>query len=260
MNTRVLISALLLTTATAAAQAQNRSITARSATTSCTAQAAPGGAPRQPTAEEQQYDVVLDVPALCVDRIHLRVKNLDAHVALNALVANLVSVQAGADVNIRAVDLTIQGVEVSAQLLVDLDNVRLVADSVLTLIDNHPEIIEQVYRTTQNAVGTVGGLAQTALQPGGVISQTVNTLGQTLTRTVDATGHILERTIDTAGKLVNERTLGLVTSLPLVRETAGTAGSMVRVVRDASGALIEYTIDAAGKISNARVLSGTPQR
>jgi hypothetical protein len=198
---------------------------------------------------------VLDVPRLCVDRIHLRVKNLDAHVALNAAVANLVRVQAGADVAIGTVDLTIQGVEVQAQLLIDLDDVAAMAERALTMIDNHPELIQQVYSTAQNAVGTVGGLAQTALQPGGVISQTVNTLGQTVTHTLDTTGHIVERTLDTAGGLVNERTLGLLTSLPLVRETAGTAGSLVRVVRDTTGSLIEYTVDAAGKITNAHVVN-----
>ena len=127
---------------------------------------------------------------------------MEAHVALNALVANLVRVQAGADVYIKSVDLTLQGVRAEALVLVDLDNVYYIADRALQLIDNNPQIFSQLYRTAGRAVGTVGELANTALQPGGLLSQTVNTLAQTVMRTLDTTGRIVERTIDTAGKVV----------------------------------------------------------
>src|SRR3954469_12680082 len=107
--------------------------------------------------EYPEYDVVLDIPNVCVERIFLKVDSLAARLSLNAAVANLVRVNAGADVLIGNVDLTIQDVRASALLLVDLDDVVHIVDQTLTFIDNHPEIIQQLGSTLQNTVGAVGG-------------------------------------------------------------------------------------------------------
>jgi uncharacterized protein YoxC len=224
----------------------------------------------------REYDVVLNVPQLCVNRISLKVNNLVAHLALDAAVANLLQVQAGADVRIARVDLGIHGVRAQALLLVDLDNVVYAVDRTLSFIDENPQVVKGVLRTVNNTVGTVGQLGNTLLQPGGVVSQavggvgqtldnvtqpggllsqTVNTLGQTVTRVVDQTGNIVERTLDTAGKVVNTRTVGNVLSLPVVTEAVGTAGQVTKQVRDTSGKLIEYVVDSAGKVVRARVLN-----
>ena len=222
-----------------------------------------------------EYDIVLDVPNLCVDSIRLTVQNLTAHLALDARVANLARVTAGADVRIQEVDLTIRDVRAEALLLVDLDNVRFIVEDLLTMIDNNPEIVNSLVGTLGSTIGTVGNVANTALQPGGVVSQTVgvvgqtlntltqpggvlsqtvNALGQTVQRTLGTTGDILERTLDTTGRVVNERTIGNLLSMTAVRQTTDTAGRVVKTVRDASGTLIEYTLDAAGRILGARIV------
>jgi hypothetical protein len=223
----------------------------------------------------REYDVVLNVPQLCINKLALRVTNLQAHLALDAAVANLLQVQAGADVSIAKVDLGIHGVRAQALLLVDLDNVVYAVDRTLSFIDENPEVVRGVLQSVNNTVGTVGQLGNTLVQPGGVVSQTVgtvgqtlnnvtapggllsqtvNTLGQTVHRVVDQTGNIVERTLDTAGKVVNSRTLGSVTTLPLVTEAVGSTGQVTRQVRDTSGKLIEYVVDSAGKVLRARVL------
>lgn len=228
----------------------------------------------------REYDVVVEVPDLCVERIHLNVTNLDAHLSLNARVANLIRVDAGADVRIAEVDLTIQGVRAQALLLVDLDNVVYVVDRALAFIDQNPQIVSQLTATANNALGTVGGVAGQALRPGGVVdqtvgiagqtldnvtapggvlSQTVNTLGQTVQRTVDAAGTIVERTLDTTGNVVNTRTIGRLLDLPVVNEAVGAGGRITRQVRDQSGSLIEYVLDSAGRVVSSRVVSGAAQ-
>jgi hypothetical protein len=227
----------------------------------------------------REYDVVVDVPDLCVRRLHLNVQDLEAHLSLNARVANLIHVQAGADVQIGEVDLTIQGVRAQALLLVDLDNVVYVVDRALTFIDDNPQIVSQLTGTLNTTLQTVGGVANQALrpggvvdqtvgvagqtlnnvtQPGGVLSQTVNTLGQTVQRTVDAAGTIVERTLDTTGNVVNTRTIGRLLDLPVVTEAVGAGGRITRQVRDQSGALIEYVLDSAGRVVSSRVVSGGP--
>ncbi len=230
------------------------------------------GAPDQ---RAREYDVVLNVPQLCVNRLILKVTNLNAHIALDAAVANLLQIQAGADVGIAKVDLGIHGVRAQALLLVDLDNVVYAVDRTLTFVDNNPQVVRGALRSVNNTVGTVGQLGNTLLQPGGVVSQTVgavgqtadnltqpggllsqtvNNLGQTVTRVVDQSGAIVERVLGTAGSVVSTRTLGNVLTLPVVSETTSAAGETVKQVRDTSGMLIEYVVDTAGKVLRTRVL------
>jgi hypothetical protein len=236
------------------------------------AQGSPAG---QPSAEYREYDVIVDVPDLCVERIQLTVKGVDAHLSLNSRVANLVSVQAGADVAIQTVELGIHGVRAEALLLVDLDNVTYIVDSTLTFLDRSPQIVTELMGTVQGALGTVGSTANQLLRPGGpvtnlvgtvgqtldqvtrpggILTQVVNSTGQTLVRALGTGGTIVEHTLDTAGKVIGSTEVGSVLDLSTVRETTNTAGRVVRQVRDTSGALIELILDAAGSVTSARVL------
>jgi hypothetical protein len=277
--TAALCGAALLATE-AQAQVRDTTVAGRRARVLGDPAPRPAG-PRPTTARPAQqigtphYDVVLEVPELSVDSIGLTVADLRATLALDANAANLVTISAGADVSIQRVELEIVGVLAQAFVYVDLDNVARIVDRVITTLDNNPQILTQVLTTVDSAVGTVGGVANTLLQPGGVaenavgavgqtlnnvtqpgglLTQTVNTLGQTVQVTLGTAGNLVERTLDTAGNLVNERTLGQITSLPLLRETTNAAGQTLRQVRHTSGAVIEYAVDQAGNVVSSRVL------
>lgn len=216
---------------------------------------------RQQEAASGDPDVLLDVPNLSVDEITLDVENLRAKVSLDAKLANLLSLTAGADVGIDKVKLTIKGVKAEVLLKVRLDNVANIIDRTLTTIDRNPQILERLLTSVDNTVSTVGGIANTALQPGGVLSQTVDTLGRTVQRTLDTTGNIVEKTLDATGKIASERNIGSVlntaaTGLRVVSETTSSTGQTVRRLTDASGGIIEVTLDSAGKIVNSRVVQG----
>ena len=208
--------------------------------------------------EYPEYDVVLDIPNLCVERIFLKVDSLTAKLNLDARVSNLVRVTAGADVLIGNVDLTIQDVRARALLLIDLDDVVHIVDQTLTFVDNHPEVVAQLGSTLNNVGGAVGGLAGEVVGAvrGLVMSTTKLASGGTLQHVVDqATGRLLDRTLDAAGKVVAEKALGSVLDLVPVKEKAGAAGAVVRQVRDQAGNLIEFTLNTATKaISNLRVI------
>ena len=228
------------------------------------------GAPGTP-----HYDVVLEVPELSVDSIGLRVDDLRAHLSLDAQVASLVVLNAGVDVSIEQVTLRIEGVLAEVYLYVDLDNVAVIVDRALTTLENNPEILEQLLATVDTAVGVAGQVGGAALRPGGavdravgtvgrtlenvtapggVLSQTLSSTGQTVQTILTTTGSLVEQTLSSAGGVVNERTLGSITSLPLVRETTNSAGQTVRRVRDTLGNVIEYTLGAGGALSNVRVV------
>jgi hypothetical protein len=196
--------------------------------------------------EYPEYDVVLDIPNLCVNKIFLKVDSVTAKLNLDARVSNLVRVNAGADVLIGNVDLTIQGVRAQALLLVDLDDVYYIVDNTLTFIDNHPEIVQQLGSTLQNTVGAVGGLVNRLLMG------TVNGVQ----RLIDtSTGNIVEKAATAAGQSAAEKVVGSVTQLPVISQTTDAAGNLVKRARDAAtNAIVQYTLNKAGKFLTASIV------
>jgi hypothetical protein len=174
----------------------------------------------------EQPDVLLDIPNLSVEEITLEVNNLQVHIALDARLANLLKLTAGADASIDNVKLTVKGVQATATLVVRLDNVRAIIERTLQTLDNNPQLVSQLLSTVDNTVntvggvanntvGTVGGIAGSALRTGqvldlarsglSVVSQTVNGTGQTVRRVRDSAGQLLEVVTDTAGRIVSSR-------------------------------------------------------
>jgi hypothetical protein len=197
-----------------------------------------------------EYDVVLDIPNLCVNRLFLKVDSVTAKLNLDARVANLVRVNAGVDVLIGTVDLTIQGVRAQALLLVDLDDVVYIVDQTLTFVDNHPEVVQQLGSTLQNTVGAVGGLVNRLLLG------TVTSAGQTVQRLIDqTTGSIIEKAVVGAGQAAAERVVGNIMQLPVINQTTDAAGNIVKRARDAAtNAIVQYTLDKAGKLLTSSII------
>lgn len=208
--------------------------------------------------EYPEYDVVLDVPNLCVEKIFLKVDSVTAKIALDAKVSNLLHISAGADVLIGNVDLTIQDVRARALLLVDLDDVVHAVDQTLTFVDNHPEVVSALTGTLQNTGAAVGGVVGDVVGAvqGLLLSTSKLANGNTLQHVVDqATGNLFDKTLSAAGKVIAQKAVGSVLNLPTIKETTNAAGNLVRQVKDQAGNLIEYTLDkATNKLSNVRAI------
>jgi len=93
--------------------APSTTFAARNSTTSTTSRASAATSGAAP-------DVYLNVPELHVGRIELDVDNLTANLNLNAKVANLVQLNAGVQVAIQKVNLTISEVDAEVELVVRL--------------------------------------------------------------------------------------------------------------------------------------------
>lgn len=171
---------------------------------------------------DQQPDVVLDIPNLSVDEITLEVDNLQAHVALDARLANLLKLTAGADASIEKVSLSIKGVKAQAALIVRLDNVKAIIERTLETLDKNPQILDGLTGTLDNTVNTVGG----------VVNNTVGTVG-------NLTGSLLR-----SGAVLDLARAGLTS----VSKTVDSAGNTVQKLRAGDGALYEVVTDTAGKI------------
>jgi hypothetical protein len=158
MKTRLLVAGLLVVCVSHSAMAQQRDTTRRTAGGRYSATMQPGLTPNR--------DVILEIPELSVDSIGLTVKDVRAHVALDANAMNLVQVTAGVDVGIKQVQLGIVGVFAQAFLYVDLDNVARVVDRVVLTLDRNPEILTQVFKTVDTAVGSLqSGLTGQPVRP-----------------------------------------------------------------------------------------------
>jgi len=114
------------------------------------------GVPEEPPAR-QDVDVLLDVSELEVDKIHLTVRNLRAHVSVLAELASLVNLQIGVDARLDLVELEIEGVRAKVLLKVRLDNVRAILVHALDTVAEHPEILEALTRALDELLtGTLG--------------------------------------------------------------------------------------------------------
>ncbi|HEX8364292.1 MAG TPA: hypothetical protein VF603_03295 [Allosphingosinicella sp.] len=174
-------------------------------------------------------DVVLDVPNLSVEQLTIEVNNLRVNLALEARLANLLHLSAGANATIDNVRIDLRGVRAQATLLVRLDNVRAIIERTLQTLDNNPQIVTQLLSTVDNAVGTVGSVANNTvgtvgalagglLRNGAVldlaraglteVGRTLNGAGQTVRRVTDRSGNLIEVVTDTANRIVSSRRIG----------------------------------------------------
>lgn len=198
-------------------------------------------------APSDEPDVFIDIPKVKVDEISLEVERLQAHLALQTKLANLLQLVAGAHVSIDTVKLDIKGVEAEAMLKVRLENVYDILDRALATIDRNPEILEHVLDTADSAVQTTGKAADDAIRPGGALSNTLGSVGDSLGQLTsglgDSAGQLVHGVGDSLGQLgkkspsgsSNGKRRALIPGLTAVG--VGLAGGVAYVARDRRGGL-----------------------
>jgi hypothetical protein len=86
-------------------------------------------------------DVLLDVPTLQVGELKLNLDDLDAHVALQSDLGNLIRINVGVRVNIKKLDLDLKGLDAKAVLKVRLKEVNEIFSKAFESIENNPDIL-----------------------------------------------------------------------------------------------------------------------
>ena len=173
-------------------------------------------------------DVLLNVPELRVESIHLELDELDAHVALKAKVLNLVKLNVGLDVHLGRVKLDIKGVEAEVVLKARLDHVTAIVDRLMTTLDRNPDLMKGLSKAVQE----VGQGAGQALDDTGDAAKDVGKGAQSALKDVgqgagEATGDIGEG----AGQAVGDVGQGAGEAVGDVGQGAGQAvGNLDQVV------------------------------
>jgi hypothetical protein len=177
-------------------------------------------------------DVLLDVPLLKVDEIHVEVDDLQARVSLQAEVLDLLKLNVGADVLLGKVELDIKGVEAQALLKVRLDRVAAIVGRVLTTIDRNPQILERLTAGLGEAAGEIGHGARTA----------VGEVGRGARTAVGEVGRGARTAVGEVGR-------GARTAVGDVGRGAGTAaGEVGRGARTAVGEVSQGTGEAVREV------------
>jgi pyruvate/2-oxoglutarate dehydrogenase complex dihydrolipoamide acyltransferase (E2) component len=137
-------------------------------------------------------DVLIDVPVVKVDSIHLELDDLRAHVALQAKVLELVKLNVGVDVQLGKVVLDIKGVEAQAVLKVRLDHVTAIVDRVLTTVDRNPDLVESIGKAVEDvgegAGHTLGESGEAVEEVGEGTEDALGQIGQGAGEAVEGVG------------------------------------------------------------------------
>ncbi|KAI1781293.1 hypothetical protein F4818DRAFT_398659 [Hypoxylon cercidicola] len=140
-------------------------------------------------------DVYLNVPELHVGRIELDVDNLNAEINLAAQVANLVELNAGIQVGITKVNITIADVDANLELIIRLGNLADIVNRTLESLNLNPLLINILNEAT-DLVNTVVGAVD------GLLGSIVNG-DSTINFLIDNLGNIVQEVEGTAGTLLS---------------------------------------------------------
>ncbi|KAF5965565.1 hypothetical protein FBULB1_12126 [Fusarium bulbicola] len=135
-------------------------------------------------------DVHLKVPELSVGRIELDVDNLHADINLNADIAKLVQINAGIQVGIDKVNITIADVEAELELVVRLGHLVEIVNRTLASLDLNPALInllDSVGDIVEGVIGAVDGLLGSITQGDTKLNFLIDNLGN-IVQEVSKTG------------------------------------------------------------------------
>lgn len=125
-------------------------------------------------------DVYLNVPELHVGRIELDVEQLQADINLNAKVAGLVTVNAGVQVAVQKINITIADVDANLELVVRLGHLVDIVERVFESLDLNPLLIGLINNVTSlvgEVIGAVDGLLGSITNGGKTLNFLVDNLG-----------------------------------------------------------------------------------
>ncbi|KAK5137129.1 hypothetical protein LTR08_000634 [Meristemomyces frigidus] len=214
-----------------------------------------------PSATSSAPDVYLNVPTLSVGRIELEVENLSADINLNAQVAGLVTINAGVQIGITKVNLTIVDVDAQLELVVRLGHLADIVSRVFSSLDLNPLLINTLNNVTSdvsglldNVVGEVDGLLGSITQGGTTLGFVVDNLGNIVQQVNGASsivGNYLQNMTETGASqsVGNGLTQKTYSYSPL--------SALVNIVFNAAGQIVQATVQKASSSSSSASGTGT---
>jgi 2-oxoacid dehydrogenase-like protein with E3 subunit-binding domain len=187
-------------------------------------------------------DVLLDVPVVKVDKIYLKLANIDAHVALKAQVLDLVSLDVGIDVHLGKLEIDVEGVEAQALLKVRLEHVAAIVDRVMTTIDRNPELVHSLSEAVQDVGAGAGDMVG---ESGEAVEHVGHGAGEAVPMLGEGAGKAVGQVGQGAGQAVGDVGEGAGQAVGDVGEGAGQA---VGDVSEGAGQAVGDLGEGAGQL------------
>lgn len=209
-----------------------------------------GGSSTRYNSSQGPPDVHLKVPELSVGRIELDVDNLHADINLNADIAKLVQLNAGIQIGIEKVNITIADVEAELELVVRLGHLVEIVNRTLSSLDLNPALInllDSVGDIVEGVVGVVDGLL-------GSITQ-----GDTkLNFLIDNLGNIVQQVTKAGGDAVSSIIGDYKQNMTFTGEEKTLQNGLTQKTYEYSelSALVNIVFNKAGQIVQAMVVKG----
>jgi hypothetical protein len=213
-------------------------------------------------------DLVLNVPVIKVDSIHLQLEDLEAHIALKAQVLDLLKLTVGVDVNLGKVRVDVKGLEAQALLKVRLDYVAAAIDRVLSALDRNPQILEAVGSAVEDVGWGAGheiaetgeafehfgeGASEAVVGVGEGAGQAVNQVGQGTGTAVEGIGQGAGQAVNDIGQTVDDVAGAKPAPALVARTTVRRLGSTASEgAKNTARAVSEATKQKANDIKGRR--------
>ncbi|KAI8962781.1 hypothetical protein F5Y11DRAFT_177323 [Daldinia sp. FL1419] len=195
-------------------------------------------------------DVLLKVPELHVGRIELDVDNLNAEINLAAQVANLVEINAGIQVGVKKVNITIADVDANLDLIIRLGNLADIVNRTLESLNLNPLLINVLNEATDLVnvvIGEVDGLLGSIVNGDSKINFIIDNLG-----------NIVQEVEGTAGKLLSSIVGNFEQNMTYTGAQEILDGGLIQKTYkyDPLSALVNIIFNAAGQVVQAVVVKG----
>jgi hypothetical protein len=188
------------------------------------------------------------VPQLSVGRIELDVENLSADINLAANVASIVSINAGVQVSIQKVNLTITDVAAELELVVRLGHLVDIVNRVFKSLDLNPLLI--------TAINDVTGLVDTVVGEVAGLLGSITQGGTTLSFIIDNLGNIVQQVAGTAGAVTSTIVGNYLTNMTFTGVEQTLSNGLVKKEYSYSplNALVDIVFNSLGQVVQATVV------
>lgn len=246
-------------TATSAASGTGTATSASAGTSTAAQGGGSGGLPPLPTGDSPP-DVLLRVPELSVKKIELDVDNLNAEINLAAQVASLVEVNAGVQVGIKKVNITIADVEANLDLIIRLGNLVDIVNRTLASLDLNPLLINVLETATDlvgDVIGAVDGLLGSIVNGDSKINFLIDNLGNIVQEVTGDAGDIVSSIIGNYEKNMTYTGAQKILQGGNIQKTYkySPLNALVNVVTNAAGQVLQAVV--VGKDNNGGTTSST---
>lgn len=245
-----------------ASDASSGTGTATSSSTSTRTSAQGGGSgelPPLPTGDSPP-DVLLRIPELSVKKIELDVDNLNAEINLAAQIASLVEVNAGVQVGIKKVNITIADVDANLDLIIRLGNLVDIVNRTLASLDLNPLLINVLETATDlvgDVIGVVDGLLGSIVNGDSKINFLIDNLGNIVQEVTGGAGDAVSSIIGNYEKNMTYTGAQKILQGGNIQKTYkySPLNALVNVVTNAAGQVLQAVV--VGKDNNGDKTSST---